>query len=524
MTISSTKKAYLWLFLIGCIWLLAKTLSHHSPDWDNVEELVWANSFEIGYQKHPPLPTWLLYPATLIFGKSMTLSFFMGYFCIFISAIFTYHLFKEVAARANRTLPSYAPLVAVLGSSLIIYYTIRGSDFNHNNAQLWSISAMLLFYYKAWVADQENRAKDTYISWLLLGIFTGLALLTKYSVIIQIATLLFHFLWAKRWNSSRALLGLLVSCMTALLILTPHLIWLIEQASQHMGPLQYALHSTANNDAPLVNFHRILSEFVASQIYRVAPILISIFFVYRLAKKSPPTNHQTSWWMSLNKDDRHFLWIITLSPTLITVIAGGLFDINIEPKWAVTFYLTMGMFMWMPIKESIDIKLFIKNILIVHLIVAALYALFTGIIADAAGRTTRANYPGKELSDRMYQHWEQHPELTQGAPLTMIAGDVWTAGNAAIHSPNHGRAIQVWVDANDLETPWLKPGEKPLLMVIASRNKKSDYHGRHRGGEAVSPEVEALIAKASVKGHDSIPWTHKEDGPRLEVDWAIVKP
>jgi len=195
-----------------------------------------------------------------------------------------------------------------------------------------------------------------------------------------------------------------------------------------------------------------------------------------------------------------------------------------EPKWAVTFYLTMGMFMWMPIKESIDIKLFIKNILIVHLIVAALYALFTGVIADVVGRTTRANYPSQELSDRMYQHWEQHPELTQGAPLTMIAGDVWTAGNAAIHSPNHGRAIQVWVDANDLETPWLKPGEKPLLMVIASRNKKSDYHGKHRGGEAVSPEVEALIAKASVKGHDSIPWTHKEDGPRLEVDWAIVKP
>jgi len=115
-----------------------------------VEELVWANSFELGYQKHPPLPTWLLYPATLIFGKSMTLSFFIGYLCVFISAIFSYLLFKEIAARATRPLPEYAPLVAVLASSLIIYYTIRGSDFNHNNAQLWSVSAMLFFYYKAW--------------------------------------------------------------------------------------------------------------------------------------------------------------------------------------------------------------------------------------------------------------------------------------------------------------------------------------------------------------------------------------
>jgi hypothetical protein len=30
-----------------------------------MEELVWANRFELGYQKHPPLPTWLLYPLTI---------------------------------------------------------------------------------------------------------------------------------------------------------------------------------------------------------------------------------------------------------------------------------------------------------------------------------------------------------------------------------------------------------------------------------------------------------------------------
>lgn len=524
MTIPSTKKAYFWLFLIGFIWFIAKTLSHQSPDWDNVEELVWANSFEIGYQKHPPLPTWLLYPATLIFGKSMSLSFFMGYFCIFISAIFNYQLFKEIASRANRLLPTYAPLIAVLGSSLIIYYTIRGSDFNHNNAQLWSTSAMLLFYYKAWVADRENRSKDALIAWVALGIFTGLALLTKYSVIVQIATLFIHFFWAKRWNSSRALAGLFLSCLTVLLILTPHLIWLTQQTYQHMGPIEYALHSTVSNDVPLVNFQKILSEFVASQIYRISPILVSIFLIHRLAKKSAPSIHQTSWWMSLHKDDRHFLWIITLSPTLLTVIAGGLFNINMEPKWAVTFYLTMGMFMWMPIKESLDIKLFIRSILIIHLIVAALYALFTGVIADAVGRTTRANYPGQELSSRIYQHWAEHPELTQGAPLAIIAGDVWTTGNIIIHGPNLGRLTKVWVDANDSESPWLKPGEKPLLMVVANGNNKGDYHGRHRGGEVTSPEVEQLIAKATIKGRDSIPWTSKKDGPRLEVEWAIVKP
>ena len=524
VTISLTKKAYLWLFLIGCIWLIAKILSHQSPDWDNVEELVWANSFELGYQKHPPLPTWLLYPATLIFGKSMTLSFFIGYLCVFISAIFSYLLFKEIAARATRPLPEYAPLVAVLASSLIIYYTIRGSDFNHNNAQLWSVSAMLFFYYKAWIAETDNRPKDAYISWVVLGIFTGLALLAKYSAAIQILTLIIHFVWAKRWKNSRTWLGFLISALTALLIFAPHLAWVIEEASKNAGPIQYALNSTTNHDSLTTNLWRIFSEFFMTQVYRISPILIALFVIHRLSKRSAPPNNQTSWWSSLHKEDKSFLWLTTLGPTLITLVLGGLFNLNLEPKWAVTFYLTIGMFAWMLIGQTLDKKLFVRSILVIHLVSAAGYALFTETIADAVGRTTRANYPGKELSDHIYQHWAEHPELTQGAPLTIIAGDIWTTGNIVIHGPNLGRETQVWVNASDIESPWLKPGEKPVLMVVASRNKKSDYHGRHRGGESTSPEVEQLIAKASVKGHDSIRWTSKKDGPRLEVEWAIVKP
>lgn len=522
MNISPTKKAYGWFFLIACIWLIAKILSHQSPDWDNVEELVWANSFELGYQKHPPLPTWILYPTTLIFGKSMTISFFIGYFCVFLSAIFCHSLFKEIAARATPKLPQHAPLVAVLASSFIAYYTLRGSDFNHNNAQLWSISAMLLFYYKAWVAETENRSKDAYQSWIILGIFGGLALLTKYSALIQIATLMLHFIWAKRWQNHRAWLGLLLSATTALVIASPHLLWLLKEAFNHSGPIQYALESTANTLDPISNLWKIFSEFFMTQVYRTTPILISLIVIGRLSKKSSP--QQPNWWTKLHQSDREFLWIMTLAPTILTIACGGLFNLNLEPKWAVTFYLTIGMFSWMLATDTINLQSFIKTIIIFHLIFATGYALFTETISDATGRTTRANFPGKELSDHIYQHWAEHPEVTKGAPLTIIAGDTWTAGNIVIHGPDLGRRTQVWVNANDLESPWLKPGKKPLLMVVASRNKKSDYHGRHRGGEYTSPEVEALIAKALVKGHDSIRWTSKTDGPRLDIEWAIVQP
>jgi len=64
--------------VIGIIWFCTFMIFRQAPEWDNMEELVWANSFEMGYQKHPPLPTWVLYPLTMIFGKVVWLPYALG--------------------------------------------------------------------------------------------------------------------------------------------------------------------------------------------------------------------------------------------------------------------------------------------------------------------------------------------------------------------------------------------------------------------------------------------------------------
>lgn len=58
---------YVALFLVGMVllWSVLCTVSHRSPDADNIEELVWASSFEWGYYKHPPMPTWILYRSVI---------------------------------------------------------------------------------------------------------------------------------------------------------------------------------------------------------------------------------------------------------------------------------------------------------------------------------------------------------------------------------------------------------------------------------------------------------------------------
>jgi hypothetical protein len=59
------------LFLFGMVvlWAVLCAISQRSPDRDNMEELVWASSFEWGYYKHPPVPAWFMYGLTSLFGR-----------------------------------------------------------------------------------------------------------------------------------------------------------------------------------------------------------------------------------------------------------------------------------------------------------------------------------------------------------------------------------------------------------------------------------------------------------------------
>ena len=523
MNNSRAKEAIGWMLFIGLIWFVAKLLSHQSPEWDNMEELVWANSFELGYQKHPPLPTWILYPATLIFGKSLALSFGLGLLCVFAANVCIYYLFSDVIERSRGAIPSYAAFMAVLVSSPIAYYTIRGTDFNHNAAQLWSLAAMLLFYYRAWVAELEGRFSLQ--NWALVGFFGGLALLTKYSAVIQIATLATHFLWARRWNNSKAWVGLLLSAGIATLLFLPHLMWVLDQAANGMGPLKYAQTSVEGAGNFLEQLDQLIIGFLLTQVYRLSPILLTVWIVWRLSKHASQREpNSKTWWQILEPGDRQFLLISLAAPTVFALIMGFGFGMKIEAKWAVTFYMTIGSVGWLFVSGNFSTQKMIRQIVLLHLVFAAGYALIIGPIAGAVGYTTRANYPGKALSKIIYQRWQEHPELTKGESLKLVAGDSWTAGNVIIHGPNLGRETRVWVDGKDAESPWLNGVEKPLTMVVINRSAKVDYHGRHRRPDPVSSEVEALFQAGLIKGHESIPWATNEKGPHLEIDWAIVKP
>jgi len=514
--------------VIGMIWFCTFMIFRQAPEWDNMEELVWANSFEMGYQKHPPLPTWVLYPLTMIFGKAVWLPYALGLICVASAQWISYQLYVRIAKQANVTRPQDFGILAILATSPLIYFTIRGGDYNHNAMQLWSIAAMYYFYYRAWELERRiSFQKIYYVWWAFFGLMMGLALISKYSVVIQIAVLLGHFFIASRWQSRKAWIGVLIAFGGFVSIAAPHLNWLYQQSLLGQGPIYYASQlmsvSASFGDRVLELFF----DFLLTQVYRLLPCFAVVGYVYYLCRQSKtqssaPSSNPT-WWSGISRADQLYLIFVGIGPCLTAISIGVLFNQNIEAKWAVTFFIMIGFIAWIYANESLDVQRMTRVVIIGHIIFALLFGILTGPGASYIGKQGRANFPSQEMAKMIQQRWLEHPELTNGKPISLIVGDTWIIGHLIVHDPIHqGKEMKPWINASDLMSPWLTEKDKQqVALILIDQGPKSTDKKRHLG-HAPSKEVQQMFDKATVKGTESIPWTLKEGAPPLQIQWAIL--
>jgi 4-amino-4-deoxy-L-arabinose transferase-like glycosyltransferase len=527
----TNSKYAIWLICltIGVIWFISFMVFRSAPEWDNMEELVWANSFEWGYQKHPPFPVWIIYPFTIIFGKAMWLPFALGVACVALTQIIAYFLYKRMASNAGILKPHDFGVVGVLVSSALIYYTIRGGDFNHNEAQLWLIAAMFYFYYVSWEKERgiNSQANSFWRSWFFFGLATGFAFISKYSVVIQVTVLVAHFLWSGRWRQSSNWLGALLAVFGFLLISSPHLWWLYHQTLLGQGPLFYVGHSISQQVSYFQNILGLVTGFLLTQIFRILICLVVVWMIYRLSKsgkneKMRATNTQ-SWWLQLGTSDRTYLLFAALGPTLATMLIGGLTHQKIEAKWAVTFFIYIGFVGFIYANNSLNTKLLIKRVIWGHVLFALIYGLVTGPIALRFGYYGRSNFPSHQLAKVIHQRWEEHPELTQGKSIGLIAGDTWIIGNLIIHEhKNDSRKIKPWIDASDLLSPWITESDKQQTTLIMIDHAPKAIGEGYFAGHPASAKVQELFDKAPAKGVESISWSDQPNSQKVYVQWAIL--
>jgi hypothetical protein len=490
------------LLLIGqlLLWTVLTAVSHRAPDLDNMEELVWGNVFQWGYYKHPPLPSWLLFALASVFGRPVWLTFFAAQLSVVIALWCVWRLGCEITSQKNA-------LIAVLVATPITYFNIHGIVFNHNTMQLCSIAACHWMFYRAW---RHERWRD----WLLLGLCCGLAMLTKYSALIQFAT---YFLFLLMTGSLRRLpvwRGIALATATFGVVLGPHLWWVSQQTR---GPISYASGSLCKAMTRPEQV-RMFGEFFATSLARLAPMAIGLVVIalimQRGAKKIGERAATARLVERLRPADRRFLVVVGLGPFVLTLLVSMAMKTRIVAPWATTFYLLFGFVAFWIFRQDAGSRLLrtcIKVIVVLQIVLALGYAAVRGPLSEMTGRANRARFPGQAVSEALQAQWNQHSRT----PLTLVAADTWLGGNIAIYG---GRRVDVLIDGDYGLAPWVAPerGASCGMLVALNRSPSST--------DGVPSKLVELMASATYKGILQLPWTGKPDGPQVVVEWGIIPP
>src|SRR4029079_707557 len=244
-----------FLALHTAVWTVLPAVYFPNLPLDIIEGLLYGREWQLGYDKLPPLPWWLLEATYRLFGPDL---FFYALSQASIVATFTL-----IWLMARQLVGPVGALVAILIVDGLHYYTFTAPKFNHDVIQLpfWALTG---FAY--WAALRHGKT----VHWMLLGLGIGMAVGAKYFIVVQAAPLALFALFDREARKTLATPGPWIAVAVALVVMSPHLVWLVQN---DFLPFAYA-------EARAVNFKGALdylvkpSRFIMSQLGVLLPSLL----------------------------------------------------------------------------------------------------------------------------------------------------------------------------------------------------------------------------------------------------------
>ena len=390
----------IFLFSHLLIWTLVPFLSNKNLPLDVIEALAWGTNLDWGFEKHPPLSAFFPEIFYQIFGNQDWAYYLLSQIFIVISFIVIFKLAKEFLK--NET---YA-LISVFLLEGIYFYNFTSPEFNVNICQIpfWSLT---IFY--AWQSFKHDKIHD----WILFGLFAALGFLSKYLFIYLLIGIIFFFIyyWLKHKKFS---LKYFVFLIVFLLILSPHIAWLVENDYKTIA---YGLKRTGLEESIFFNHIIYPLKFIFKQIVTLLPFFALLSLLLKKYK------------FKINQRDEKsiFLIFITLVPIFLMVLTSLIFAANIRTMWATPFYLFLGLFFIYHFKSSINLnslKKFLICFLFIFVLSPAIY-LYISLSKD----NKRTDYPGKEIAELVQDKWDK----SFSNNIAIVIGDEWLAGNLSYH-------------------------------------------------------------------------------------------
>ena len=392
------------LFLLTHLltWTLIPFFSNKNLPLDTIEALAWGTNLDWGWDKHPPLSIFFPEIFYQLFGNQDWAYYLLSQIFIIFSFVAIFRLAKEFLKNETHA------LISVFLLEGIYFYNFTTPEFNVNICQIpfWSLTV-----YYSWQSFKTDKLHN----WILLGLFAGLGVLSKYLFIYLLIGVKLFFIYYLR-KHKKFNFKYFIPILVFLLILSPHLMWVIDNDYK---TITYGLKRTSLESSTFLNHFIYPLKFILKQIVILLPFFMLLGLILKKFKFKFKINR---------RDEKSiFLIFVTFVPILLMLVTSLIFAANIRTMWMTPFYLFFGLFFIYHFKDSINLnflKRFIFSFLFIFILSPAVY-FYISISKD----NKRTDYPGEEIADLVQKRWDKNFINN----IAIVVGDEWVAGNLSYH-------------------------------------------------------------------------------------------
>jgi len=468
------------------LWTALPTIVNPNLPLDLIEALTYGREWQLGHDKLPPLPWWMVEIVYRLIGRDV------AYYLMAQAVVLA--CFAIAYAAALRIVEAAGAFASIMIIDGLHFFNFTAPKFNHDVIQLpfWALAGWSFLR-----ALQSGRL----LWWMLLGIGLAGALWSKYFVVILAGPLVLYLLFDAKARRAWLTPGPYVAAAVALVIVAPHLIWLVQN---DFLPFAYA-------DARAVPSRGFFDHIYHPLIFLLSQIgaMLPSFFI------ASPLFRPWTGKFSFDFADETFriVTLLALGPTALLIVLSALTGRGLLAMWGYPLCIFIGLWIVMIARTAIDhsrLSLIAAGWGIVTGIYAISFIVQYTVLPHFDNRFRASLYPGQEIADRLTKEFQKQT----GEPLRYVIGRIWPAGNLS-HYAREGRP-RVLIDGDPKRSPWIDIADLKrhgAIVVWFDFDRKA------------LPLYAMEVAKdAVVQTPIEVPWHWRKGITENGIGWAILKP
>ncbi len=476
-----------FLGLHAAVWTALPTLLYPNLPLDLIEALIYGREWQLGYDKLPPLPWWLVEIAYQLVGHD-----------------FAYYLLAQIAVVASFAFVYLAarPLVGPLGALIAVlivdglhYLNYTSAKFNHDVIQLpfWALAGFAF--------HRALRGRQT-ADWLLLGLAIGLSMWAKYFVAVLAIPMALFIFTDRDARKTLATPGPYIAIAAALITMAPHLVWLV---SNDFLPFTYAEHRALPSRGLIDHVWHPL-QFAVSQLFFLLPsLLIAAPLFYPRARAGEPPAAD-----SADAFDRRIVTLLAFGPMATVLAMSGLSGRGTVAMWGYPLWLFLGLWIVLAARRALEEMRLARMLATWAVVFACLGGAFIAnyaVLPQFDHRYRAVFFPGGDLGREIAQ---RSMAVTGKEPVYVI-GTMWDGGNVEHYAPSHPRVL---IDGKPARAPWIDLNDLRARGAVVVWTA-GDLH-------VIPPELRTIAADAAVQPPFLLHYRRGDSS--LYVGWAILLP